>query len=347
MQSIFVRSETFQNEYRTPLVPEHVSILIKKGIQVYIESSQTRFFSDKAYSDISGCIVTEKSWTHPQFQKSLILGIKELTDLQDLSGHTHVYFSHSFKQQGGARDILQAFSKSYSKLYDCEYFTDTSGNRIIAFGWYAGVVGAALGLQEYAQKTTQGHSLQNLTPWHSLDALLNSIPQVSSPKIAVLGPYGRCGQGVCYILEKLHLEYTSFPKESSIDHLEEFDIVYNCILLDEGYSKTWYTQSTVFHRTTVIVDISCDYSKKNNPIQLYSKPTNWAHPVYMPNDKVSIIAIENLPSLLPVESSNHFSKQLLPLLVVYPNDCWKKALDIFYLKAQTIKLSTEGQASDL
>jgi len=333
MQSIFIRSETFQNEYRTPLVPEDVKFLLREGIQVYIQSSQKRIFSDKAYSDISGCILTHESWTHPQFQKSLILGIKELTGLEDLSGHTHVYFSHTFKQQEGARRTLQAFVRSNSKLYDCEYFTDTSGNRVIAFGWYAGVVGAALGLQEYARKTIHGESLQNLSPWHSFDELLRSIPDVGSPKIAVLGPYGRCGQGVCNILEKLELEYTSFPKEALIEHLEEFDIVYNCILLDEAYTTVWYTQSTVFDHTTVIVDISCDYSKTNNPIQLYSRPTNWAQPVYTPNDKVSIIAIENLPSLLPAESSNHFSKQLLPLLFVYPNHCWKKAIDVFYLKA--------------
>jgi hypothetical protein len=32
---------------------------------------------------------------------------------------------------------------------------------------------------------------------------------------------------------------------------------------------------------------------------------------------------------LPVESSYHFSKQLVSLLLTYPNDVWTRALDVF------------------
>jgi saccharopine dehydrogenase (NAD+, L-lysine-forming) len=193
-------------------------------------------------------------------------------------------------------------------------------------------VGAALGLQEYVQQTKGDDSLKNLTPWSSFERLLKSIPHIDSPRIAVLGPNGRCGQGVCTVLKTLGLSYTSFPRDSSIERLEEFDIVYNCILLDEMYSKIWYSEKTPFARPTVIVDISCDYTKLNNPIQLYTKPTTWSEPVYKPNPHVSLIAIENLPSLLPFESSYHFSTSLVPILLNYPGDIWTRALDVFNLK---------------
>ncbi len=329
MRSIFVRAETFQNEYRRPLVPEHIQTLINAGLDVYVQSSSNRFFPDQAFLDISFCKVTPKSWTDPEFQDSFIVGIKELKNLSALRGHTHVYFSHALKDQQGAYEILTAFSNSHSKLYDYEYFTDGSGQRLIAFGWYAGVVGAALGMLEYNQRRKNEASLENLHPWSSLTHLVECLPDVGSPKIAVLGPNGRCGQGVCFLLDKLGQTYTSFPRGSSIKDLEDYNIVYNCILLEESYTQVWYSQATVFHRPTVIVDISCDYSKKNNPIQLYSVPTQWEHPVSKPHPLVSLIAIENLPSLLPVESSYHFSKQLVPLLLTYPNDVWTRALDVF------------------
>jgi saccharopine dehydrogenase (NAD+, L-lysine-forming) len=77
------------------------------------------------------------------------------------------------------------------------------------------------------------------------------------------------------------------------------------------------------------VDISCDYSKLNNPIQLYSAATTWKKPVYKPSEHISIIAIENLPSLLPRESSIHFSKQLTRLLLENDEDIWQSNKNYF------------------
>jgi saccharopine dehydrogenase (NAD+, L-lysine-forming) len=313
MISIFVRAERFQNEYRTPLVPEDIQALIESGISVYVESSSMRCISDKNYADISGCSVTKKSWRDPQFQDSFILGIKELQDLEDLSGNTHVYFSHSLKQQAGSERILQEFVRSNSQLYDFEYFTDGSGVRLIAFGWYAGIVGAALGLQEYGLRK-KGASLQKLYPWSSFKSLVACIPHVGQPKIAVLGAKGRCGQGVCKVLDTLHLAYTVFLRGDPISDLEQFDILYNCIVLDESYTKIWFSEETHCTHPLVIIDISCDYSKPNNPIRMYSQATTWANPVIHPVPNVSLVAIENLPSLLPRESSIHFSKCLTDLL---------------------------------
>jgi len=338
MQSIFVRSETFQNECRAPLVPEHVSILIKKGIQVYIESSQTRFCSDELYADISGCIVTKQSWNAPEFQNACILGIKELKNFSDLSGHTHMYFSHALKGQTGSQHILNAFQASKSQLYDFEFFTDAAGVRLIAFGWYAGVVGAALGLQEYALRV-RGCSLQRLHPWSSFTSLLTSIPAVGQPRIAVIGAKGRCGQGVCKVLDTLHLAYTAFYRESQIPDITTYDIVYNCILLDESYTNIWISNKTCVSQPLVLVDISCDYSKKNNPIQLYSQATTWEHPVIQPIQAVSLIAIENLPSLLPKESSYHFSECFTDLFLQGQTEVWDRAFQRYQ------KLSTEGHTS--
>ena len=83
----------------------------------------------------------------------------------------------------------------------------------------------------------------------------------------------------------------------------------------------------------MIVDISCDYTKPNNPINIYNNPTTFENPVYKYNNYVDIIAIDNLPSLLPKESSDYFSKKLLTLLLDFnkdTNNYWKNNLKIYY-----------------
>jgi hypothetical protein len=73
-----------------------------------------------------------------------------------------------------------------------------------------------------------------------------------------------------------------------------------------------------------------DYTKINNPIQLYNSSTSWNEPVFKYNEFVDIIAIENLPSLLPYESSNDFSKKCTELLLQYDNEIWNNNLLEFY-----------------
>ena len=112
---------------------------------------------------------------------------------------------------------------------------------------------------------------------------------IKDVKIAVIGANGRCGNGVRFILDYFKLEYIMIDRNYDIQKLIEFDIIYNCILLDESYDKVWFDKETKFEKNLVISDISCDYSSKNNPIQLYNKSTNWIEPIYKYNQYVDII----------------------------------------------------------
>lgn len=314
----------YENEYRTPLVPNDIRLLTNHGFHFTIQKSNHRIFKNQEFIDISGVVLTNKEWFEPEFQTFLILGIKELPFLEKLHCHTHCYFSHSFKQQSNSTTILSAFFNSNSILHDIEYLLDASGNRLIAFGFYAGLVGATLGLQEFILSTS-GKSLENLQTWDSFDSMISSIqlPTCLHPKIVVIGPKGRCGLGVCALLEKLNISYSTIHKNDSLNDLFKFDIVFNCILLDTSYSQVWFSKELAPPRhPIIIVDISCDYSKPNNPIQLYEKATSWKVPVYRPCDTLHIIAIENLPSLLPKESSIHFSQQLTKLLLENDETIW-------------------------
>ena len=283
---IYLRKENNDNEFRTPLIPEHIKILIHNNYTVYVKSSNTRIYN--------------------------------------LNAHKHIYFSHSFKNQQNSDIILKSFYKSSSIIYDFEYFLDDYGKRLLAFGFYAGIVGGVLGLIHYT------HGLTTLTPYENKDVLIKPLKNydMSSFKIAIIGPNGRCGLGVIDILNELSIPYTKFYRDSSKNNLKDFDIIYNCINLSGNLAEVWFDSNTEFYKKIVIVDISCDYLSLNNPIKLYNKNTTFDEPVFKYNEFVDIIAINNLPSLLPKESSDYFSAKFIELLL-NPRNYWQKNNSVF------------------
>jgi saccharopine dehydrogenase (NAD+, L-lysine-forming) len=323
MKCILIRKETVENEIRTPLIPKDVERLIQNGYTIYVQSSKTRIYPDSQYEK-AGAIITEKPWHTAQFNNYLIIGLKALPDLDQLNNHTHIYFSHSFKNQQDSKLILETFKNSNSTIYDFEYFMDPqTDKRFIGFGYYAGIVGAVLGLKQYITK-----NINELQAYTSLDELKVDIHQIDA-KIALIGSEGCCGSGVRHILDNLKIPYTTFSKNATLQDLPSYDIIYNCILLDQTYNVVWFDESTHFTKPLIIADISCDYSKPNNPIKLYSSATTWSKPVHKPNPLVSIIAIDNLPSLLPKECSDRFSSKCTDLLLDQSSQMWSKCYDKF------------------
>ena len=255
-----------------------------------------------------------------------------------LNSHTHVYFSHSYKNQADAEYILNNFKKSNSKLYDLEYFLDNS-KRFLAFGYYAGIVGCGLGLLQFLYKANN-QNISNLKYYKSINDLYNQINQInqinnnlskSNIKICLIGPNGNCGQGVQFFASLFNLNLTCLSRKDSKNNLNNFDIIFNCICIKE-YIEPWFDSLIVFNKKIIIVDVSCDYNNKYNPIKIYNQKTTWTKPVYSYNEYVDIIAIDNLPSLLPFESSSYFSSKLIELFSTYKKDelnYWSNNLNIY------------------
>ena len=323
---IYLRAESYLNEYRVPLVPDDIKTLISHGHTIYVESSSRyRIFPDSDYK-IVGAQITERPWWE-QSSDTLIIGLKTLDNLDKLNKHRHVYFSHSYRGQTGAKTILSAFAKSSSILYDLEYFHTPAGIRVLAFGLYAGQVGAILGLSQHYNRYHGKPDIQDLKPWLSRKEMLESC-MPAEPRILIIGG-GRCAQGVKDILDETRLSYTQIGKDIFPDMIA-YDIVFNCILLDPQYNHLWIKPSDIITRPLLIVDISCDYSKSNNPIAIYKSGTTFEAPVFNYNEYISIIAIDNLPSLLPRDSSSEFSNRLTDLLLCYDDPGWKANLARYY-----------------
>lgn len=123
-------------ERRAPLVPEHVQELIEQhGIQVVVESSPERVFSDEAYRR-AGARVQSHLRDVP-----IIFGIKEIPPDYLEPRKVYIYFSHTIKGQPQNMPMLRRLVELQDTLIDYEKITDERGKRLIAFGYYAGVAG--------------------------------------------------------------------------------------------------------------------------------------------------------------------------------------------------------------
>src|SRR5699024_2146150 len=85
----------------------------------------------------------------------------------------------------------------------------------------------------------------------------------------------------------------------------------------------------------VIGDIACDPTSDFSPVKVYDRATDWASPVLRVAGAppLDVMAMDNLPSLLPLESSVDFGGQLLPLLAALndPQDpVWARAEALFH-----------------
>jgi saccharopine dehydrogenase (NAD+, L-lysine-forming) len=334
---IYLRCELNNNEKRTPIIPNDIPKLMNNGFIVYVESSLNRIYPDIDYLN-EGAFVTNKPWFHPDFQYALIVGLKEFRELDKLSNHKHLYFAHCYKNQNNSPIILNSFFNSKSIIYDFEYFYHTNKKRLISFGYYAGITGAIITLLHYSLKQS-GSQLTKLSHWNNLHFVLMDLLKNKSVfenlNIGIVGANGNCGTGVTFILNKLGLLYNTYNRNSDKSNLKSHDILFNCIVLHELSTEIWFDKNTIFDKNIVISDISCDYSKPNNPISVYSENTTWENPVFQYNDFVDIIAINNLPSLLPKESSDFFSSKCVELVNDIhkdENSYWKNNENVFYDK---------------
>jgi len=319
-QHFWMRAETRPDEQRAPITPEDAARLIGAGHRVSVEACRNRVLHDDRYR-AAGCqIVQAGSWLHAPLN-AWILGLKELPDQTGPLRHRHIYFAHAIKGQTGAADLLQCFADGGGALFDLEYMADAQGRRIAAFGYWAGYVGASLGL--LAWNGDLG-SLAAMTQ-SVLRARLSSMDLVRRPRTLVIGANGRCGQGARDALADAGLTPTAWDiaETRALDRADllDHDMLVNAVGMT-GPADPFVTPACIAEpkrRLTMIVDVTCDVYGPAHCLPVYDSLTSWTRPVRHLNTPadtpLSVIAIDNLPSLLPAESSADFSVQLTPHLM--------------------------------
>ncbi len=113
------------------------------------------------------------------------------------------------------------------------------------------------------------------------------------------------------------------------------DIFLNCILAGPQ-TPVFVPKSalTAPRNLNVIGDIACDPDSDYNPVPVYDRATTWTAPALRVHEDpvMDVMAIDNLPSMLPLESSQDFAGQLLPTLSLLDGDqdgVWARARATF------------------
>ena len=191
-----IREGKIPADNRVALTPAQCKWIHKNSsdVEIIAQSSTVRCFTDREYEnagvkvkeDISGC--------------DILMGIKEIPVDQLVPGKTYLFFSHTKKKQLQNQKMLQAILDKKITLIDYECLEHEDGQRIIGFGFFAGVVGAHNGMMAYGNRTGL-YKIDRVYKQRSFRELIHTYFGMRLPnvKIAVTGS-GRVAHGILEIM---------------------------------------------------------------------------------------------------------------------------------------------------
>jgi saccharopine dehydrogenase (NAD+, L-lysine forming) len=325
MTHLWVRAEQRPNEERVGLTPEGAAALVKAGLRVTVEESSVRAIPIDGYR-AAGCeIAAENLWPQAPAD-AIIFGLKELPEDGTPLTHRHIMFGHAYKGQPAGRELLKRFKAGGGTLYDLEYLVNEDGRRVAAFGYWAGFAGAAVALKCWAAQQRGGiaGAVAKYPGKAALIADLNAeLDGMTRPRAIVIGALGRVGTGAADLCAQMGVAVTKWDMAETASggpfpEVLQHEIFLNCILARPGCPVfVPASAKTDARKLTVIGDIACDPTSDFSPIKVYDRATDWDAPALRVHDAppLDVTAIDNLPSLLPVESSQDYAAQLLPSLL--------------------------------
>ncbi|MBU0629543.1 MAG: hypothetical protein KKC80_01330 [Candidatus Margulisbacteria bacterium] len=209
-------------ERRTALTPPAVAELTRNHqLSVEIQRSPLRIYPAQAYREAGASIVTE---LHSEEQ--LLFGVKQTpADVFKPNG-VYVLFGHVTKGQPENMFMLRQILNARATYIDYEYIENDKGERLVAFGRFAGIVGMTDTLHMLGRRLQEVMGIDN--PFSSvkrafdykgedaidqikaqMEQIGNSIEQDGLPVaiapmiVGFTGGTGRCNQGALEIFNAL------------------------------------------------------------------------------------------------------------------------------------------------
>ena len=181
---------------RAPLTPAQCRSLLESypGLDIAVQPSPIRCFSDDEYA--AEGIRLDEDMT----DRDVLMGVKEVKLEALVPDKTCFFFSHTAKEQPYNRGLLREIIRKRIRLVDYEYLT-LDGVRVVAFGRWAGLVGAYNGLRGWGLKTGK-YELKPANECFDLAELLSELEKVDTGtvRITVTGG-GRVAGGALEILD--------------------------------------------------------------------------------------------------------------------------------------------------
>ncbi len=193
-----IREGKIPSDARVPFSPQQCAYIVQHfPVEIVVQPSEVRCFKDEEYATAGIPLVQDVS------DCDMLMGIKEVPTAQLISGKTYCFFSHTIKAQPHNRKLLQAIINKKIKLIDYEVLTNDRGQRLIAFGRFAGMVGAHNAIWTYGQRTG-AFALQRMKDLFDYAEAKKHYKQLQLPplKIVVTGS-GRVGLGAVEVLQDM------------------------------------------------------------------------------------------------------------------------------------------------
>ncbi|XP_071549344.1 alpha-aminoadipic semialdehyde synthase, mitochondrial isoform X2 [Panulirus ornatus] len=227
-------------ERRAPLGPSQVRQLVKDGVKVIVQPSNRRAYPMQAYQSVGAKIQEDIS------EAPVIIGVKQVPIDQLIPNRTYCFFSHTIKAQEANMPLLDAILEKNIRLIDYERMCDREGQRVVAFGKYAGVAGMinilnGLGLRLLAL----GHHtpFMHIGPAHNYrstemarqairdtgyEVSLGMMPKSIGPLTFIFTGTGNVSQGAQEIVQELPHEYVSVKALKKVAEHGAMNKIYCC-----------------------------------------------------------------------------------------------------------------------
>ena len=240
-------------------------------IKIIVEPSTIRSFTDAEFEE-------EDVKTSYNLQScDYLLGIKEVPIANLIPHKTYFFFSHTIKKQVHNRPLLQAVLEKKITLIDYEVLTDDYGQRLIAFGKFAGMVGAHNGMLAHGVRTGV-YTLPRMKDLESYADARAIYKTIKLPPLSiVVSGSGRVAKGAMevlhdwgvqqvepaeYLTEKFDVPvFTQIHPENYAEHLDNQAFVKQDYYKDPSRFKSTFSK---FYKKTDIF-INCIFYDKRAP----------------------------------------------------------------------------------
>lgn len=234
-------------------------------VQIIVQPSPGRCIPDDAYREAGITVQEDLSACH------VLMGIKEVPKSQLVNDKMYFFFSHTIKEQSYNRSLLQEILKKNITLVDYEVLKGENGKRVIAFGRFAGIVGAHNGMMTYGRRTS-AFVLEQMHQYDDYQAAIDYYQTLSFPpmKIVVTGT-GRVATGAVEVLDHMNIRRVT-PEE----------------FLEQEFDEAVYTQLRIRHYVA--------HNKEKGPFDskhFYKHPKEY-HSIFGPYTKVADLMVNGI-----------------------------------------------------
>ena len=143
-----IKEEKVPVDHRVPITPAQ-SAQIQRDfpkVRIKVQSSSVRCYPDEDYRKEGIEIVPSVK------DCDILMGVKEVPIPSLIADKTYLFFSHTIKKQIYNRNLLRAILEKNIRIIDYEALINEHGHRIVAFGRWAGIVGAYNAIWTYGKR---------------------------------------------------------------------------------------------------------------------------------------------------------------------------------------------------